>query len=762
MANEDHSWRTHGFRQSVVAKIDEAIQQSGMPTSKNSAEMENHVFQKAKSREEYLGYVARLILHVREMNSKKSGMAGGPNQGGQDTISLSGSRANQMLMNTNMGNPMGQQVNMVPQNANNQMNTATNLLQNLNQRPNQNQMQNIQNKMPGPGNNQMMGNVPMQMGNAGMQMSNMNNMAMSGQNQAMANIQLQNQMQQAQMGNQLGGPMMNQMTGQMNNANNMQGGLISNMNQANQMGQMSNANNTNINTSMSGPNVVQSTLGATSNIATSNMGMNQMGQGMGQGNVAVSTMAGTNMGPGNMTNQTMGMGSMNPNMLQTLGGNHMGPNNMGPNSMGPNSMGPNAMGPNAMGPNTMAPNTMGANNMGHNNMGPGNMVTGPMGNMQQQIMGQHMPRKPGDAMMMNNAMFQGPRQMPPNQFLHQSPSPSAPSPAGVGSSGNQMVASPALVPSPSPQMSHMPQQRSVGMAPSPSSSLNTPGQAVPTASPLAVQQEEQAYREKARQLSKYIEPLRRMIARIGNDDVEKLSKFKKLLEILSNPTQRIPLETLLKCEVVLEKMDLKRSEGGGSAPAIHPHLSSLKEHHIFNPLLEAVSSVLQSPTANHTLYRTFGPTMSSLLGPEIKNTPSSLKRSFPEDAPTDISDVLQGEIARLDQRFKVSLDPTHQPGSRSIQLLCCLDDKFLPSVPPVSLYVPEDYPQTSPQLSMAEHEYGMTEFLSTVQKALQTRITKLPRRFSISQLLDTWEMSVRQACAPTQVAPSTATVLLGL
>lgn len=39
-----------------------------MPTSKNSAEMENHVFQKAKSREEYLGYVARLILHVREMS----------------------------------------------------------------------------------------------------------------------------------------------------------------------------------------------------------------------------------------------------------------------------------------------------------------------------------------------------------------------------------------------------------------------------------------------------------------------------------------------------------------------------------------------------------------------------------------------------------------------------------------------------------------------------------------------------------------------
>jgi hypothetical protein len=41
-------------------------------------------------------------------------------------------------------------------------------------------------------------------------------------------------------------------------------------------------------------------------------------------------------------------------------------------------------------------------------------------------------------------------------------------------------------------------------------------------------------------------------------DVEKLSKMKKLLEILSNPSKRMPLETLLKCEVVLEKLDLKR------------------------------------------------------------------------------------------------------------------------------------------------------------------------------------------------------------
>ncbi|KAJ8935254.1 hypothetical protein NQ314_012912, partial [Rhamnusium bicolor] len=65
---DENSWRTNTFRQSVVAKIDEAIRQSGMNTSRNSIEMENHVFQKAKSKEEYLGFVARLILHVRELS----------------------------------------------------------------------------------------------------------------------------------------------------------------------------------------------------------------------------------------------------------------------------------------------------------------------------------------------------------------------------------------------------------------------------------------------------------------------------------------------------------------------------------------------------------------------------------------------------------------------------------------------------------------------------------------------------------------------
>ncbi|XP_069697565.1 mediator of RNA polymerase II transcription subunit 15 isoform X2 [Periplaneta americana] len=394
-------------------------------------------------------------------------------------------------------------------------------------------------------------------------------------------------------------------------------------------------------------------------------------------------------------------------------------------------------------------------------MAPGQMP-GQMGHMPQM----QQARKGGETIMMTgqNAGFSGPRNVASNAFLRQSPSPSAlqASPAGLGAAppSNQMAASPALVPSPSSQLTPMSTaQRSGGMAPSPSSSLNTPGPAVPTPSPCSLQ-EDQAYREKVRQLSKYIEPLRRMINRMGNDDVEKLSKMKKLLEILSNPSKRMPLETLLKCEVVLEKLDLKRGEGSVAPQATH--LIPLKEHHIFNPLLEAVNNTLQSPVANHTLQRTFGPCLEALFGPEIKMLPPPLKKKKVEETPNDIPDVLQGEIARLDQRFKVSLDPTQQPGSRSVQLLCWLDDRHLPCVPPVSLSVPEDYPRTPPRCHMAPHEHSSTQFLSAVQKALASRIRKLPSRFSVSQLLDTWEMSVRQASAPTQTPVSAATVLMGL
>lgn len=163
----------------------------------------------------------------------------------------------------------------------------------------------------------------------------------------------------------------------------------------------------------------------------------------------------------------------------------------------------------------------------------------------------------------------------------------------------------------------------------------------------------------------------------------------------------------------------------------------------------------------------------------------------------EIPHILQGEIARLDQKFKISIDSSAQVGTKVIKLVCCLDDKYLPCVPPVSVVIPgmlplqylvvsltqsitmtqtkqkhllfsciftEDYPFNSPSCSLIEDEYNATPFLSNILKALVARIGKLPKLFSLSHLLDTWEMSVRQACSPVLVNTNTPSVgvLLGI
>ena len=109
--------------------------------------------------------------------------------------------------------------------------------------------------------------------------------------------------------------------------------------------------------------------------------------------------------------------------------------------------------------------------------------------------------------------------------------------------------------------------------------------------------------------------------------------------------------------------------------------------------------------------------------------------------------------------FQVSLDGRVSGG---VQLVCWLDDKHLPCVPPISLQVPEDYPVTPPRCHLSEA--SATPFLARLESALASRVSKLPAKFTISQLLDTWEMSVRQACAPLPPTPPSASnsVLLGM
>lgn len=209
----------------------------------------------------------------------------------------------------------------------------------------------------------------------------------------------------------------------------------------------------------------------------------------------------------------------------------MTPNSAMQNMNIPNQMGipiPNQM-PNQLNPQmgqqmqNSVPNQMGGPQMQGqmiSQMQIPNQMQPNMGNalgnqMPPQIMGGGQIPKPHQGIMPPMMPNFAARNPTPPQIFNQSPSPSVQSPAGL--SGQQPVASPALAPSPGSQMSMIGSvgpPRSVGLAASPSS-LNTPGQ--PNQSPMGSMQEEQAYREKVRQLSKYIEPLRKMIARIGND-----------------------------------------------------------------------------------------------------------------------------------------------------------------------------------------------------------------------------------------------------
>lgn len=470
------------------------------------------------------------------------------------------------------------------------------------------------------------------------------------------------------------------------------------------------------------------------NAVAMNQQMNQMNQ-----MVPNQIMTGQNV-IGNSMNQSLPIQGAQSQMNPMMNQNQMNNTGMPVNQMNNAGM---------MGVRGITPNPM------MNSMNSGQQQQ----QQQQQMLNMQMNMRKQE-MMMPNQGPQGPfpqvRNVTPN-FLRQSPSPmSVPSPIGLSQSQhNTMVASPAMVPSPQAPLSNQPQR--VGMqnvmAPSPSANMNTPGQpqADYAQSPMNPH-DDQIYREKYNQLTKYKEPLKKVISRVGpENNSEKLTKLKKLLEILSNPEARIPLETLVKCEIVLVNQF-----GALKDPA---------PTSINNPLYDAIANNLQNPLANHTIQRTFKPSLEAWFGPDIKNLPPAKKRRVSEEQVVpninEIPHLIQGEIARLDSKFKISLDQTaHTTGSKSIKLICSLEDKFLPCVPPIHVTIPEGYPMTSPQCSIMEHN---TPFLTSVEKALKARISKLPERFSLTHILETWTLAIRQACnSSSYVEPTHASVMMAI
>ncbi|XP_057601404.1 mediator of RNA polymerase II transcription subunit 15 isoform X7 [Hippopotamus amphibius kiboko] len=326
----------------------------------------------------------------------------------------------------------------------------------------------------------------------------------------------------------------------------------------------------------------------------------------------------------------------------------------------------------------------------------------------------------------------GPPSSQPNSNVSSGP---APSPGGF-------LPSPSPQPSQSPVTARTPQNFSV---PSPGP-LNTPVNPSSVMSPAGSSQaEEQQYLEKLKQLSKYIEPLRRMINKIDkNEDRKKdLSKMKSLLDILTDPSKRCPLKTLQKCEIALEKLKNDMAVPTPPPPPVPP----TKQQYLCQPLLDAVLANIRSPVFNHSLYRTFVPAVTAIHGPPV-TAPAvcARKRRFEEDDRQTIPNVLQGEVARLDPKFLVNLDPSHCSNNGTVHLICKLDDKDLPSVPPLELSVPADYPAQSPLWIDRQWQYDANPFLQSVRRCMTSRLLQLPDKHSVTALLNTWAQSIHQAC----------------
>ncbi|KAI5633003.1 hypothetical protein NE865_14301 [Phthorimaea operculella] len=286
----EENWRTQGFRQSVVSKIEQVIQQSGMQVARNSSEMENHVFMKAKTREEYMNMVAKLILHVREMSQQPKQNQGGP--------SMQGPNQNPPGPNQQGPNQPGQ-----PQSGpNSQSNMAPdpiNALQNLASQGSRNQMMNMgpQGQMqqqlgPNPG----MGGLQGQMGQQGPNISQgpqaqtATNLLQTLNQRPQLNMQLPNKMgggmgmvpnqgQMGPMGGGMGGmnPMGSQLQSQL--AGPMQGQMMPNMSMPNSM-----------QVPMSGSNTMGGGMGCNQVSQMGQLAPNQMQQQMGMGNSQMMSM----------------------------------------------------------------------------------------------------------------------------------------------------------------------------------------------------------------------------------------------------------------------------------------------------------------------------------------------------------------------------------------------------------------------------------------------------------------------------------------
>ncbi|KAM9527073.1 mediator of RNA polymerase II transcription subunit 15 isoform 4-T4 [Guaruba guarouba] len=659
-------WRSTTFRQKLVSQIDDAMRKAGVAHNKSSKDMESHVFMKAKTREEYLSLVARLIIHFRDIHNKKSqasvsdpmnalqNLTGGPPAGAPGMGMASRAQGAPMSGMSGIG-PMGQQMSLPGQqqppgtsgmapHGMPGVSAATQQTQlQLQQIAQQQQQQQFQQQQ-----------VALQQQQFQAQQSAMQQQfqVQQQQQQQLQAVQQQQQQQQLQAVQQQQQHMLKLQMQQQQNQQQVRAQLVQQQQAA---------------AAVQAAQAQAAQMGASGQMITAPMVRGGM--------------------------------QIRPRFPPTTAVSATPPSSI------------------------------------------------PLG-------GQQMPQVSQNNITMMSSpspvqQAQTPQSMPPPPQPQPSPQPGQPTSqpnsnvsSGPAPSPSSFLPSPSPQPSQSPAAARTPQNFSV---PSPGP-LNTPGNPNSVMSPASSSQsEEQQYLEKLKQLSKYIEPLRRMINKIDkNEDRKKdLSKMKSLLDILTDPSKRCPLKTLQKCEIALEKLKNDMAVPTPPPPAVPP----TKQQYLCQPLLDAVLANIRSPVFNHSLYRTFMPAMTAIHGPPITAPVASpRKRKYEEDERQTIPNVLQGEVARLNPKFLVNLDPSHCSNNGTVHLICKLDDKNLPNVPPLQLSVPADYPDQSPLWIKNPRQYAANPFLQSVYRYMTSKLLQLPDKHSVTALLNTWAQSIRQAC----------------
>ncbi|XP_030074888.1 mediator of RNA polymerase II transcription subunit 15 isoform X3 [Microcaecilia unicolor] len=759
VAGQDSDWRSAAFRQKLVSQIDDAMRKAGVAHNKTSKDMENHVFMKAKNREEYLSLVARLIIHFRDIHNKKSqasvsdpmnalqNLTGGPPAGapGMGMASrTSGAPISGMAGLGQLGQPQPgssgmAQHGMTGVSATNQQiqlqhqfqqQQAAALQQQQQQQQQQAALQQQQQQQQFQVQQQQQFQVQQQV--AAVQQQQQQQQLQAVQQQHMLKMQMQQQSQQQQQQQQQL-QRMAQMQQQLQQAHAMQAQqpmqqqpppqqvIQQQMQQMQQQQQVAQAQQPQLSQPSQPQAMVSQGQVMPVTIGQQQLKMQQVLQARAQ--IAQQHQSQQQQQAAAVATVQAAQAQAQASQMGTAGGQMISAT-MARGGMQIRPRFPPATA--SATPPSSAP--LGGQQMPQSQVSQSNITMISSPSPIQQV--------------------QTPQSMPPPPQPQPSPQPGQPTSqpnsnisSGPAPSPSSFLPSPSPQPSQSPAAARTPQNFSV---PSPGP-LNTPGNPNSVMSPAnSCQSEDQQYLDKLRQLSKYIEPLRRMIHKIDkNEDRKKdLSKMKSLLDILTDPSKRCPLKTLEKCEIALDKLN---EEIMPPSPTLT--VPPTKQQYLCQPLLDAVLPNIRSPVFNHSLYRTFMPAMTAIHGPPITaQIFSPQKRKFEEDEKQTIPNVLQGEVARLNPKFMVNLDPSHCSNNGTVHLICKLDDKDLPSVPPLQLSIPADYPDQSPLWVDNPRQYEANPFLQSVYRYMTSKLLQLPDKHSITALLNTWALSIRQAC----------------